>query len=552
MKVIKRAVQAGLVGVLTVTAVFAQNLADAKKAFDAEQYQQAKTILKKLIAAQPAAGENYFFLGNVYLKTNYTDSAKATYSKGVSSDAEYPLNYVGQGTIELLAKNAAGAKTNFDKAISLAKKKDNTPYLYMGKAYILAKDYTTAITHLEKAKSINEKDGEVYLALGDAYIGDKKNSEAYGAYRTAFDMDKNLLRAKIELGKSVRRSKAFKESADEFNAILATNANYAPAYRELAETYYEWAKDQPNEYNAKMKQALEFYGKYMDNTDRSLDSRMRYADFLILAGEYKALEQEAQQMAQLDKANPRIYRYLGYAAFENGHFEESVKALNDFMSKVEPERVIGQDYYYLGRAKLKANDTSGVSSLAKAVAIDSAYAEPLSELAKEQFTGKNYELAAKLYQLATSNSASKTVIYDHFYLGMAYYFDYAGKTPDVQKASKDILVKADSAFSYVSQKSPTTPDSYLYRARVNRLLDDEQNSKGLMVPFYEKYIAVLAEKPEAMADARYKKNLAEAYNNIGAYYMRTNQAKAKEYFNKTIALDPTNTYAPEALKSLGN
>ena len=135
---------------------------------------------------------------------------------------------------------------------------------------------------------------------------------------------------------------------------------------------------------------------------------------------------------------------------------------------------------------------------------------------------------------------------------MAHYFDYAGKDAATQKASRDILVKADSAFSFVIQKSPTTPDSYLYRARVNRLLDDDQNSKGLMVPFYEKFIEIVSAKPEAVADSRNKRNLAEAYNNLGAFYIRSNQSKAKDYFNKTIQLDPTNTYAPEALKSLGN
>ena len=551
MKVIRRAVQACLVAGLTVTAAFAQNLGDAKKAIDAEQYQQAKTILKKLIAAQPAAGENYFYLGNVYLKTDYPDSAKASYTKGVSASAEYPLNYVGLGAIALKGNNAASAKSSFDKAISLAKKKDSSPYLYIGKAYTDAKDYTNAVANLEKAKSINEKDAEVFLALGDAYTGDKKNSEAYGAYRTAFDMDKNLLRAKIELGKSVRKSKAFPESISEFNSILAINPNYAPAYRELAETYYQWAVDNKYE-DAKMKQALQNYGKYMDLTDRSLDSRMRYADFLYLAKEYSALEQEAQKMASQAQSNPRIYRYLGYSAFENGHFAESVKALQDFISKVEPERVIALDYFNLGKAQLQLSDTAGVTSLAKAVKMDSSYAEPLSDIAKTQFTAKKYALAARLYELAVSNPASKTIVYDNFYLGMAHYFDYAGKDAATQKASHNILVKADSAFSYVAQKSPSTPDSYLYRARVNRLLDDDQNSKGLMVPFYERFIEVVSEKPENLSDARFKKNLAEAYNNLGAFYIRSNQAKARDYFNKTIALDPTNTYAPEALKSLGN
>ncbi len=35
-----------------------------------------------------------------------------------------------------MSNNATSAKTNFDKAIEVASKKDYTPYLYTGKAYI--------------------------------------------------------------------------------------------------------------------------------------------------------------------------------------------------------------------------------------------------------------------------------------------------------------------------------------------------------------------------------------------------------------------------------
>jgi len=552
MNVLRRALQAGLlVGVVGTTA-FAQSLGDAKKAIDAEKFQEAKTILKKLIASEAAKGENYFYLGNIYLRDDYVDSAKSAYTKGISAEAAYPLNYVGLGAVDLEAKNAAAAKANFDKAISLAKRKDNSPYLYIGKAYTNADpaDYASAIASLEKAKEINEKDAEVFLALGDAYRGSKKNSEAFGAYRTAFDMDKTLLRAEIEQGILIKQSKAFQESADKFKSVLAVNANYAPAYRELAETYYLWAKAEPQQYDARIKEALQYYTKYLDLTDRSLESRMRYADFLVLAGEYKSLEAEAQEMIKQDKANPRIYRYLGYSLYENGNYTGSVQALKDFMSKVDPKRVIAQDYLYLGQAQLKAGDSTGVVSLAKAVEIDSAYAEPISEIAKTQFSERKYGLSADLYALAVKNAASKTYLFDYFYLGMANYFDYATKTPAAQKASRNVLVKADSAFSLVSQKSPSTADAYLYRARTNRLLDDDANPKGLMVPHFEKYIEVIAAKPDGLADARNKKNLVEAYNNLGAYYIRTDQSKAKELLNKAVALDPANEYALSVLKTL--
>jgi tetratricopeptide (TPR) repeat protein len=135
---------------------------------------------------------------------------------------------------------------------------------------------------------------------------------------------------------------------------------------------------------------------------------------------------------------------------------------------------------------------------------------------------------------------------------MSYYFNYAGQvsakaaTPDVA-----LLTKADSAFSYVIQVAPTNPDSYLYRARVKRLSDDQENMKGLMVPDYEKYLEIALAKPNATSEPRVKNAVIEAYKNLGAFYQRSDVAKAKEYFNKVIQLEPADAYAQSALKALG-
>jgi len=65
-----------------------------------------------------------------------------------------------------------------------------------------------------------------------------------------------------------------------------------------------------------------------------------------------------------------------------------------------------------------------------------------------------------------------------------------------------LLVQADSAFSKVNTLAPTYALAYLYRARTNRLLDNEKNPKGLSIPFYEKYIEVLSAKPENLTDPK--------------------------------------------------
>ena len=88
MEMMKKVFKAGLMLVLLGSSVFAQSLTDARKSIDAEQYQKAKSQLKSLISMQPTLGESYFFLGQVYLKTDYDDSAKVVFEEGVVKNPE--------------------------------------------------------------------------------------------------------------------------------------------------------------------------------------------------------------------------------------------------------------------------------------------------------------------------------------------------------------------------------------------------------------------------------------------------------------------------------
>ncbi|MBM3401724.1 MAG: hypothetical protein FJY21_05305 [Bacteroidetes bacterium] len=553
-----KAVKITLGLILVGSAVFAQSLADARKAIDAEQYQKGKAILNNLTSAQPTIAENFFFLGNLYLTTSpiylrpdFIDSAKTTFSKGIAANDEYALNYVGLGAVDLAKKG--NPKANFDKAISLTKKKDHATDLYIGRAYVHAPVpmITEGLVYLEKSKLLNDKDAQLYLVLGDAYREQQKNGEAFSAYRSAFELDKTFLRSKVELGKINKLSKAYPEAIEEFNSVIAIDQTYGPAYRELAETYFGWAWTSQREYAGRIQQALQFYEKYMDLTDRSLDSRLRHADFLFLAKDFKALEAEANEMAKLDKVNPRVLRYLAYSAFENGNFSSSAQALKEFISKVEPTRLISQDYLYLGRAQMK--DTSmlaeGMVNITKAVQMDSTNAAVMSEIGLALFKAKKYVDAAKAYEISIINP--ERALLDYYYLGSSYYFQYGSLKAANMNPEKDLLVKADSAFSYLVQRAPTTQIGWQYRGRINRLLDDENDSQGLAVPFYSKYIDVVTvEKPELASKST--PGLIEAYNYLGSVAARKDgdNVKAKEYFDKVLALDPANVTATQAVKAI--
>ena len=537
------------------TLVNAQDIDQAKKAIDAEQFEKAKTILKSLLQAKPSNGTASFLLGNVYMSQKELDSAKIYYQKGITGSDGAKLNYIGLGQLDLEANNQTAAQSNFDIAIKDAKRKDATVPTYIARAYmnISKPDYKNAITILERAKIDSPQNADLLLALGDAYYLENKQNEAYSSYRSAFQIDPTMLRAKMQLGVLLKGAKSYDLAINSFNEVIAINPNYGPVYRELAETYYKWGRNKPSKAAEYMQLAISNYDKYMSMTDYSLASRMRRADFLVLLKNWPELEKEANKMIELDKVNPRIYRYLAYSAFENGNVDVALKSLESFISNPN-SKVIAKDYIYLAEIKFKkaiAADgltmdptlyASGLVDLKKALELEPLATEDLNDIGKKLFSKKFYKEAAPIFELGTKNTEDKNYVDDNIYYGLSVL--YGNSKKDV-KADPIELKNADAALDKVIVAAPSYQDAFLYKARINRLAENEE----FIIKNYESYIAKLTEKGE-LANATHKTKIVESYNNLAASYANKDKAKAIEYFNKTLAIDPTNDYATKSLATL--
>lgn len=541
----------------TVSIGFAQDVNQARKAVDAEQYEKAKSILKSIINTNPIDGRANFILGNVYLIQTVTDSAKISFQKGLAGTDGARLNYIGLGTIDLDSGNTTAAEANFALALKDTKKKDIEELVAIGRAYTYSNkpNYKKAIEYLNRAKTINPNDALVQLALGDAFYGDKNQNEAYAAYRNAFQFDPTLLRAKMQLGVLLKGAKSYDEAIKSFNEVIALNANYGPVYRELAETYYKWGRNKPSKSSEYMQTAITYYEKYLSLTDHSLHSRMRHADFLVLVKDYKALEAEANKMIEMDKVNPRIFRYLGYSAYENGNADLAIKSLESFIAN-PVNKVIAKDYLYLGTAKFKKGLSAdglsvdptlynaGLADIRKAIEIEPLIIEDLNEVGKKIFTLKLYKEAIPVFEFGTTNPEFKNYVDDNIYYGLSIY--YANNKKDVTP-DPIALQKADAAFGNVITASPSYQDAYLYRARTNSLIGNDE----MTIKYYETYIAKISEKgPEELAKPTTTKKVIESYNNIAASYANSDKTKAIEFLNKTLSIDPTNSYATESLAKL--
>ncbi len=560
----KKVILASFATLFTTVAIKAQDLEVVKKTIESEKFSDARKSLKNMIAISPEKGTNYFYLGQVYLKLEKQDSAKIYFEKGKTAKDAGHLNLIGLAHIDLINGNKTAAQTNIATSLTFAKKKNTEELIYISRAYLNADnpDFSKAIENAKLAVASDVKSARAYLVLGDAQLANKNINDAYVAYRSAYELDNTLYQAKIQLAVITRNAQAYPEAMKALKEITTLSPNYGPAYREMAETNLAWAFGNNSNFKEKIAAALDDYKKYMSLTDTSVDSRMKFTDFLILTKDWKSVETEALAIQKMDKVNPRVLRYLGYASLENGNPEASVKALNEFILKSDIKKVKGRDYSYLGKAKLAlASDANGVIinlskfeealvDLVKASDLDSKLGSEFSELGVKLYKQKSYLEAAKVLELTLKNTGSKTYTLDNYYYGNSILYFTMDKTPEVKSKYTNEFEKANIAFGEVIKASPTTQDAYFSKAQLNRVYDTE-TSKKIAVTDYEGYINVVKAKGDAeMNKELVKKNLASAYTFIGSAYSATDRVKAIEAFENAAKINPTDKYVIESLSVL--
>ncbi len=542
-------------------ASFAQNLADAKKAIDAEQYQKATGMLKTLTVSQAKDGDVYFNLGNVYLAIDEVDSAKAIFARGTVADPKNALNYVGLGHVDLYKKDAAAAKANFDKAVEIGKK-DYRTYMQIGKAYFelpegYKPDFDAALPNLLKADELEtkDKDPEVFIALGDFYADQRNNSKAYEQYSRATDIDPNIKRVKVQVARMIKMADGYADAEQKVKDVIAADPNYGPAYRELAEIQMQWSQKDETA-GAKRNEALTSYKKFLDLTDKSFESRFRYAQFLVYAADWETLGNELPNL-KTDPSNPKsfvINRLQGYSAVEKKNYDVAVKSLNElFAKKEDAARIAVTDYFLLGRAyQGLGNDSLAILNITKGVELDTTKSEELASIGQKLYTAQKYDKAIAVLKKAIQlRPGSRYNGNNYYYLGLSNYFAYSTELKAGKPGTRQLLVDADTAFAMVNILSPghDIDGAFLKRAQIGKVLDNPDAPTGLAIPHYLKYIDVLTVmRPEK--GAANPKALIDVYNYLASWYSIRDKEKAIGYLNKTLALDPQNAFATDNLKKL--
>ncbi len=569
---------------LTVFAISsqAQDLNSARLLTRSEQYDKAEAMLKELIQKEPVNSNNYFYLGENYLADYYADTisnsltisataAKEIYQKGVTANANDPLNYIGLAKVAFLLGDNKTATEMRAKAKSFL-----LPYKNIKKisppakdyAYILAKiaesyikdatvDTAAAIPLIREAIKIDNKNRDVYLIAGDIYLLLNDGSKAITFYNQAQFADPQSSTAAMKIGNVYVKGRALQSAISNFEDAIRLNENYAPAYRELGQVYLSAGR---------YDQSKENFKKYLELTAGNIPAKIRYVNALFYAKDYDGVITNVAEIFAVDQSKTYMNRVAGYSCYEKNppDYDKALAYMETLFKTVAPERIIQKDYLYLARILAKKNlgypkmveemnslkvqlekaKTKPVTddlnakianldiAIAKADAeLDRAYvafAKALSykpedknlmnEIANSYYNNKRFDGAAKTWTKLLDPAKDNTE--DLMKIGRAYY-------------NGDKLKTADSVFSAVAIANPTHLPAYLWVARTYSKMDPD-TKLGLAKPKFEKVAEV--GKTDSV---KYESEMMEAFGYLSYYHMMNeNWSKSKEYFNRMIALNP--------------
>jgi tetratricopeptide (TPR) repeat protein len=515
-----------LSAVMCGNALFAQSVDQGKKFFYYERYSSAKAELEKVLAANPNNIEATYWLGQTLLEMKDSVAARDLYQKALSTNGNAPLLLVGTGQVELMDGKKEEARQRFETAISLTKSKDIDIFNAIGRANVQARngDADYALEKLNLATQVKKfNDPTTYLLMGDAYRKKVDGGSAVTNYQRALEMKPDLAAAKHRIGRIYLTQKNSEIFLPAFEDAIRIDANYAPAIYDLY--YYYFSRD--------INKAKDYYDKYLAVSDPNPENDYEKTAILYASRRYdEAISTANGFIAQLgDKADPKYYKLIAYSYDEKKDSLNARKYLEQYFGKQKQEGFVPKDYEFLANtlAKFPGNEVQAMESYDKAIVMDTAMESKLelmtnaAALAKK--TGNRVAEAKYLGQLVATKKDPNNV--DFYNWGFANY--QAGQ-----------YATADSIFAIYTEKYPTEIYGYLWRARTNQAMDTTMQ-QGLAVPHYEK----LGEMALSIDAAKFKGQAVSSYFYLVQYYndIKKDPAKALEYVDKVLAIDPANETA---------
>lgn len=524
----------------------AQTHVEGEEYYKADQFANAKDLLvRSLSNPQTDKAVSNYYLGMLALRDNKDAEAQKYFNEGINANPEYAYNYVGLGAIQLVKGDEKQADVYFKDADKRSKK-DASLQIAIARAYdsVDPVKYEKQITkYVEKARKANANDADIYVFEGDRYKAQKNVGMAGNQYEYAAEKDPNATQAYVKYANLFTMVNP-QYSIDMLSKLLSLNPNSALAQRELANAYYN---------NKDYAKAASEYGKYVRNPSHFKSDEDRYSFLLFYGGDYKKGYDFATQLLASNPSNFTAKRYQFMNAAQIQDLADKMvpmaeSLLADHKADPKANRFAAIDYTLISDelAKAKRSDEA-IAVLQEAIVEMPEMASFNKDLAMKYVDANNITKAAEAFREYVKKTEEPGY---NDYNQQATFSFYAGvenmNNPEVAKAFfNEVIENADKMANIL-------PDNYkpkMLKGDVAKQTAASEDEAAMAAqPLYEEAVALLEASPNPEKYARDAKTL---YMYLGNYYVKKNNvAKAKEYYNKYLSLDPQNEAVRKYVDSL--
>lgn len=543
---------------VSVSGLVAQLQVDkAKELLKQGKAREAIAPLRQALEATPKSVEAWQLLAQAYWKISNLDSAKIAGQRVISLDEKNVNGYLLVAKIQETQKDVKSAHSTLSAGL-VEKKNDPQLLIALGTLLLGADSVDRAVVVLTQAKEAAPNSAIIYDGLGDAYNKQGVPAFAITQYEKSVDLDSMNSEVYNKLGKLYYKERRYNDAARAYARVVVLDSSNKAVLLELSRMYMA---SRPKQYD----NAAKYLKLYIQRFPKSDEAWGMYSEALFYLRQYPEALDAAQRVLKIDPKSTKALRYQATSQFELKKFKESIDSFKKLQAvdtlKVDDLTRLAEAY-----AETKQNQLA-IAAFEDILKLDPNQKHLYNRAAELLMTEKDWDKAAAMFRRRfTTDSSSRA---------LSAYLNYGN--------CKMALKEYDSAriaYRTFITKRADYPPAWLSLAKALILLSSD--SLQASRKSYEEWLKLIPPADES----KYKKELAEAYKNIGvaflvdkkyeqaiaplkkslqykdddaethlrlgqAYALTSNKEDAIKEYQKTMKLDPKNKDAKKGLEMLG-